>query len=91
MLNLASLQLYQFIGGPYFNSLYTISEPVLWMSPDPVVLDALMLERLNDARKRAGFEPVDEDESRLLDFAAQLGVGVRATRGVHWIRSGGTP
>jgi len=91
VLNLASLQLYQFIGGPYFNSLYTISEPVLWMSPDPVVLDALMLERLNDARKRAGFEPVDEDESRLLDFAAQLGVGVRATRGVHWIRSGGTP
>lgn len=91
VLNLASLQLYQFIGGPYFNSLYTISEPVLWMSPDPVVLDALMLERLNDARKRAGFEPVSEDESRLLDFAAQLGVGARATSRVQWIRAGGTP
>jgi hypothetical protein len=91
VLNLASLHLYQFIGGPYFNSLYTVSEPVLWMSSDPVVLDALMLERLNDARKRAGFEPVGEDEARLLEFAAQLGVGSRATEQVQWIRSGGTP
>ena len=91
VLNLASLHLYQFIGGPYFNSLYTVSEPVLWMSSDPVVLDALMLERLNDARKRAGFEPVGEDESRLLEFAAQLGVGSRDTAAVQWVRSGGTP
>lgn len=91
VLNVASLQLYQFIGGPYFNSLYTISEPVLWMSADPVILDALMLERLNDARKRAGFEPVGEDEARLIDFAAQLGVGSRATDRIQWVRAGGTP
>jgi hypothetical protein len=90
-LNITSLQLYQFIGGPYFNSLYTISEPVVWMSADPVILDALMLERLNDGRKRAGFEPVSEDQARLLDFAQQLGVGSRATRGVDWVRARGTP
>jgi hypothetical protein len=77
VLSLASLQLYQFIGGPYFNSLYTQSEPRLLASSDPVLLDALMLERLNAARKRAGFEPVGEDETRMLDFAAQLGVGHR--------------
>jgi hypothetical protein len=75
--SLVSLQLYQFIGGPYFNSLYTVSEPLLWMSADPVILDALMLERLNAARKRTGFRAIGEDEARMLDFAQQLGVGSR--------------
>ncbi|MBI2516773.1 MAG: DUF362 domain-containing protein [Opitutae bacterium] len=76
-LNLVSLQLYQFIGGPYFNSLYTVSEPRLLMSADPVVLDSIMLDRLNAARKRTGFDPVDNEEARMLDFAEQLGVGYR--------------
>lgn len=85
-LTIVSLQLYQFIGGPYFNSLYTASEPRLWMSADPVVLDALMLERLNAARRRTGFGPIDEDQSRMLDFAQQLGVGSANTFGVPWER-----
>ena len=88
VLNLVSLQLYQFIGGPYFNSLYTVSEPKLWMSADPVILDALMLDRLNNARKRTGFEPIDSEESRMLDFAQQLGVGSRDTEKVVWDRLG---
>lgn len=87
-LTITSLQLYQFIGGPYFNSLYTVSEPRLWMSADPVVLDALMLERLNAARKRTGFDPIDTEEARMLDFAAQLGVGSRDTAKVTWIKVG---
>jgi hypothetical protein len=77
VLSLFSLQLYQFIGGPYFNSLYTVSEPLVWMSADPVLLDALMVERLNAARKRTGFKPIEAEESRMLDFAQQLGVGSR--------------
>lgn len=77
VLTLVSLQLYQFIGGPYFNSLYTASEPKLWGSADPVLLDTLMLDRLNLARKRTGFSPIGEDETRMLDFAQQLGVGHR--------------
>ncbi len=83
VLTLVSLQLYQFIGGPYFNSLYTLSEPKLWGSSDPVLLDALMLERLNAARKRTGFAAIGEDGTRMLDFAQQLGVGVRKVEGVR--------
>ncbi|MDB6113794.1 MAG: hypothetical protein JWQ83_1533 [Lacunisphaera sp.] len=75
VLNFVSLQRYQFIGGPYFNSLYTLSEPKLWLSADPVILDTLMLEKLNAARKKNGFEPISEDDARMLDFAQQLGVG----------------
>ena len=88
-LNLVSLQLYQFIGGPYFNSLYTATEPRLLMSSDPVVLDALMLEKINGVRKRNGFDPVTEDEARMLDFAQQLGVGSTDTAHVKWIKLGG--
>ena len=91
-LNLASLQLYQFIGGPYFNSLYTVSEPRLLMSADPVILDSIMIEKLNAARKKNGFEPISADDSRMLDFAQQLGVGSTDTKHVRWQQvGGGTP
>lgn len=88
ILNITSLQLYQFIGGPYFNSLYTVSEPRLWMSTDPVMLDSLMLARINGARKRNGFDPVTEDDARMLDFAQQLGVGSTDTAHVKMQRLG---
>jgi hypothetical protein len=75
VLTLASLQLYQFIGGPYFNSLYTVSEPRLLLASDPVLLDSLMLQKINLARKRNGFDPISDDDARMLEFARQLGVG----------------
>jgi hypothetical protein len=78
MFTIASLQHYQFIGGPFFNSLYTVSEPVLWLSKDPVMMDALARERINAHRKRQGFEPIDE-EIRTLEFAETLGVGSTKT------------
>ncbi len=71
---IASLEHYQYVGGPYFNSLYTVSEPVLWLSKDPVLLDALMLDRINTLRKKNRFGPVSE-EIRTLEFAEILGVG----------------
>jgi hypothetical protein len=71
---IVSLQHYQYIGGPFFNSLYAASEPLLWLSRDPVFLDALMLERINRLRKLTGFAPVSE-EIRMLEFAELLGVG----------------
>jgi hypothetical protein len=78
LFTIASLERYQFIGGPYFNSLYTRSEPRMWLSSDPVALDTLMLGRINEWRKRTGFQPVSE-EIRTLEFAEILGVGTKST------------
>lgn len=71
---IASLERYQFIGGPYFNSLYTVSEPRLWLSADPVAMDSLALGKINYWRKRSGFQSIT-DEIRTLEFAETLGVG----------------
>ncbi|MEY4938415.1 MAG: hypothetical protein RIQ93_150 [Verrucomicrobiota bacterium] len=81
---IASLQHYQFVGGPFFNSLYTVSEPLVWLSTDPVMLDALMRDRLNALRKKSGFIPVDE-EIRTLEFAEALGVGSTRTKSARMV------
>lgn len=82
---IVSLQHYQFIGGPFFNSLYTVSEPLLWLSRDPVMLDSLMLDRINRWRKLSGFVPVSED-IRTLEFAEMLGVGSDDTKSARFIK-----
>lgn len=71
---IASLEHYQYIGGPFFNSLYSASEPLVWLSADPVMMDSMMRERIDRLRKRNGFEPVSDD-IRTLEFAESLGVG----------------
>jgi hypothetical protein len=79
MFTIASLEHYQYIGGPFFNSLYTTSEPLLWLSRDPVMMDALMRDRIDRLRKQNGFQPVSE-EIRTLEFAETLGVGSTKTK-----------
>jgi hypothetical protein len=74
LFTIVSLEHYQYIGGPFFNSLYTKSEPLIWLGTDPVMLDALMRAKINLARRREGFEPISE-EIRTLEFAETLGVG----------------
>jgi hypothetical protein len=74
LFSITSLEHYQFIGGPYFNSLYTRSEPLVWLGTDPVLMDALMRARINLLRRKEGFEPIP-DEIRTLEFAESLGVG----------------
>ena len=82
-ITIASLERYQFIGGPAFNSLYTVSEPRVWASIDPVALDAQMLQRINTHRNRAGFQSLPDDR-RLLEFSQQLGIGNYDPRAVVW-------
>src|SRR5436190_6063235 len=82
---LTSLEHYQFVDGPFFNSLYTVTEPILWLSTDPVMLDALMRDKMNANRKKQGFEPVDE-EIRTLEYAETLGVGSTKTKAAKIIR-----
>jgi hypothetical protein len=81
------LERYQFIGGPWFNSLYTVSEPLIWLGTDPVLLDALMLEKINRYRTQEGFKPVSED-IRTLEFASILGVGSRKTADAKFVPVG---
>lgn len=82
--SIVSLERYQYIGGPLFHSLYTVSEPKLWLSADPVLLDALMLERINVARRHDRFRPLLDDDRRLLEFCERLGVGTAQPKAVQW-------
>lgn len=84
---ITSLEHYQFVGGPFFNSLYTVSEPILWLSTDPVILDSMMRDRIDQRRKREGFAPIS-DEIRTLEFAETLGVGSTDTKTVKVISVG---
>lgn len=79
LFTLASLERYQFVGGPWFNSLYTASEPRLLLGTDPVMMDSLVEQRINAHRVAAGFKPISE-EIRTLEFAEKLGVGTRKVR-----------
>ena len=74
VLHFISLDRYQFIGGPFFNSIYTRSEPRIWMSSDPVAIDRLIYERINAMRLLEGF-PEIKPVPRQLAFAASLGIG----------------
>lgn len=74
LLHFISLDRYQFIGGPRFNSIYSRSEPLLWMSSDPVAMDRIFYDKLNALRLIEGF-PEIRPLPRQLPFAASLGLG----------------
>ncbi|MFO7725730.1 MAG: DUF362 domain-containing protein [Oceanipulchritudo sp.] len=74
-LNLVSLESYQIIGGPAFNANYTHTQPRLWMSVDPVALDMRLVELLNEARRRRGFEELSA-VPEFIEYSVQLGLGI---------------
>ena len=50
------------------------SEPRLLLSPNPVMLDAVMRERIDAGRRESGFRPLPQG-LRLLTYAEQIGLG----------------
>ncbi|MDR1818578.1 MAG: hypothetical protein LBR07_10565 [Puniceicoccales bacterium] len=56
-----ALERYQFVGGPKFDANHCVSEPRLWLSANPLVLDFLMLGRINNARERKGFPRIEPE------------------------------
>jgi hypothetical protein len=71
---LLSFERFQFIGGPKFNSLYTRSLPKMIASANPVILDRIALDAMNDARIQAGFNPIDS-AIPLFAYAEMLELG----------------
>lgn len=69
-----TLETYQFIGGPLFNSLYTKSRPELLLSRNAVILDYFALRLLNAARREHGFDMVLQEQP-LFYYAETLGLG----------------
>jgi len=82
--HLVSLERYQFIGGPIFNSLYTVSEPLIWLSDNPVMIDSLFRDRIDRGREHTGFRGLPED-LRLIPYAEQLGLGSGNPERIEWI------
>lgn len=74
LFSIVSLDTFQYIGGPSFNAHYTRSEPRLWLSTNPTALDALALDRINQARKEMGFDAVNLKHP-LFEYAEALGLG----------------
>jgi hypothetical protein len=71
--SLLSLEHYQYIGGPLFNSLYTVSEKKLFLSANPVILDHLLYLRINAARVQQNLPTMDQPS--FLEYARQLDLG----------------
>lgn len=83
-LNIVSLQRFQYVGGPIFNSMYTVSEPLVMLSDNPVLLDSIMRERINKHRTKNGFAPLPQ-ELKILAYSEQLGLGEKDTSFANFV------
>ena len=73
VLTIASLEKYQFIGGPFFNAHYTASAPKLWLSSNPLLPDFEIWKRFNKHRKNRGLPIIPTPSIFLL--GEQIGLG----------------
>jgi hypothetical protein len=82
--SILSLEQYQYLGGPRFNSQYTQSEPTLLLSANPVVLDAFLWGRMNWWRKDDNMPQIDKPS--FLDYAKQLDLGDYESNRIFLVR-----
>ncbi|MFZ5806798.1 MAG: DUF362 domain-containing protein [Verrucomicrobiota bacterium] len=75
----------QFAGGPDFYPHYTQSAGLIMMSRDPVALDTIALERMEEWRSEQTVPPIG-NSARHLKSAAQLGVGTNNKENIMMIR-----
>lgn len=73
-LHFLALEEFQFIGGPFYNSLYSRVQPKLWMSSDPVALDRLLVDLINRERRENGFNELPIPNLQL-SYASEIGLG----------------
>jgi hypothetical protein len=73
-LHVVALEEFQFIGGPFYNSLYSRVQPKLWMSSDPVALDCLLVDLMNQERRENGFNELPTPNLQL-SYASEIGLG----------------
>ena len=83
-LTIVSLEHYQIVGGPIFNSNYTRSEPVVISGSDPAILDAWAARRLNAYRNFMGFKPIT-DPPFAVSFSRMVGVGMSNADVIMWV------
>ncbi|MFA5257716.1 MAG: DUF362 domain-containing protein [Opitutales bacterium] len=88
-LTILSMERFQFVGGPIFNSNYVRSDPVLLAGSDPAVLDAWAGRRLNAYRKLTGFDLINSPPFAV-SFARLVGVGASNSDAILWVTPTGT-
>ncbi|MGF1483803.1 MAG: DUF362 domain-containing protein [Opitutales bacterium] len=72
--SIASLEYYQFAGGPVFNANYSGTADALWLSSNPVLMDYLMYLRINRHRENRGL-PLIQPVPPMLAYCRSLGIG----------------
>jgi len=83
-LTILSMEHFQFIGGPVFNSNYMRSDSVLLASSDPAILDAWAGRRINAYRKLTGFDLINSPPFAV-SFARMVNVGGSDSDSILWV------
>jgi hypothetical protein len=71
VLNIMDGSIAQYAGGPYFVPYYCAQPGLIYISKDPVAIDTLALERIEQWRKTKAVDPVGNDAGHLKQAALQ--------------------
>ncbi len=74
LMTILSFERGQFVGGALFNSRCSLSENLLYMSANPVVIDYLAWNTINRYRRSFGFAPIDPIPP-VLNYCRELKIG----------------